>query len=87
MLLFFAVLNVFLSPLFLLISPLVLSLRRRWTRSAGSSFAGGLGAFLGGLAMAVWGGPRRRRLRGVLLSHARPAASSACSPGCAPTCS
>jgi len=31
------------------------------------SFAGGLGVLLGGIAMAAWGGPRRRRMRGVLL--------------------
>ncbi|MGV9775579.1 amino acid adenylation domain-containing protein [Streptosporangium sp. NPDC003464] len=67
MLFFFAVLNVFLSPLFLLISPLVLGFAT--LQDVGRiSFAGGLGVFLGGLTMTVWGGPRRRRLRGVLLS-------------------
>ncbi|MEV0968287.1 MFS transporter [Microtetraspora glauca] len=62
---FFAVLNVFLSPLFLMISPLVLAFAG--VPEVGRvSFAGGLGAFVGGLAMTAWGGPRRRRLRGVL---------------------
>ncbi|MFC7644139.1 MFS transporter [Streptosporangium lutulentum] len=67
MLFFFAVLNVFLSPLFLLVSPLVLGFAT--LEDVGRiAFAGGLGVFLGGLAMTVWGGPRRRRLRGVMLS-------------------
>ncbi|MFI6451109.1 amino acid adenylation domain-containing protein [Streptosporangium amethystogenes] len=67
MLFFFAVLNIFLSPLFLLISPLVLGFAT--LEDVGRiSFAGGLGVFLGGLTMTVWGGPRRRRLRGVMLS-------------------
>ncbi|WP_436760711.1 amino acid adenylation domain-containing protein [Streptosporangium sp. V21-05] len=67
MLFFFAVLNIFLSPLFLLISPLVLGFAT--LADVGRiSFFGGLGVFLGGLTMTVWGGPRRRRLRGVMLS-------------------
>ncbi|MFC0862036.1 amino acid adenylation domain-containing protein [Sphaerimonospora cavernae] len=67
MLFYFAALNVFLSPLFLMISPLVLSFAS--LADVGRvSFAGGLGAFLGGLTMAAWGGPRRRRLYGVLLA-------------------
>ncbi|GAB3897952.1 hypothetical protein GCM10027612_55180 [Microbispora bryophytorum subsp. camponoti] len=67
MLFYFAVLNIFLSPLFMMISPLVLSFGSL-AEVGRVSFAGGLGAFLGGLAMAAWGGPRRRRLLGVLLS-------------------
>ncbi len=67
MLLFFAFLNVFLSPLFLMISPLVLSFAT--LDDVGRvSFGGGLGVLLGGLLMTVWGGPRRRRLHGVLLA-------------------
>jgi MFS family permease len=67
MLFFFAVLNIFLSPLFLLISPLVLGFAT--LEDVGRiAFAGGLGVFLGGLAMTVWGGPRRRRLHGVMIS-------------------
>ncbi|GAA3445994.1 non-ribosomal peptide synthetase/MFS transporter [Planomonospora venezuelensis] len=66
MLLFFAVLNVFLAPLFLMISPLVLSFGT--LDDVGRvSFASGLGVFLGGLVMSVWGGPRRLRVRGMLL--------------------
>ncbi|GAA0409537.1 hypothetical protein Acor_36390 [Acrocarpospora corrugata] len=67
MLLFFAGLNVFLSPLFLLISPLVLAFATL-TDVGSVSFAGGAGVLLGGLIMTVWGGPRRHRLRGVLLA-------------------
>ncbi|WP_449485373.1 amino acid adenylation domain-containing protein [Streptomyces avidinii] len=67
MLFWFAVLNIFLSPLFLLITPLVLSFSS--TAAAGwVSTAAGLGAVLGGLTLLVWGGPRRMRLRGVLFA-------------------
>jgi MFS family permease len=66
MLLFFAALNVFLAPLFLLISPLVLSFAGL-ARVGEVALAAGVGATLGGLAMAFWGGPRRRRMRGMLL--------------------
>ncbi|GGZ33356.1 hypothetical protein GCM10010387_29370 [Streptomyces inusitatus] len=66
MLIFFAVLNLFLPVLFQLVPPLVLGFS-----SLGSvatvSLAGGVGAVVGGLAMGVWGGPRRRRMRGMLL--------------------
>ncbi|WP_433444169.1 non-ribosomal peptide synthetase/MFS transporter [Nonomuraea sp. CA-141351] len=65
MLLFFAVLNVFLSPLFLMISPLVLSFAG--LPDVGRiSFLSGLGVLAGGLAMTVWGGPGRGRMRAVL---------------------
>ncbi|MEU3059565.1 amino acid adenylation domain-containing protein [Streptomyces subrutilus] len=67
MLFWFAALNIFLSPLFLLVTPLVLSFSS--TASAGwVSTAAGLGAVLGGLTLLVWGGPRRMRLRGVLFA-------------------
>ncbi|MFJ1868766.1 amino acid adenylation domain-containing protein [Streptomyces sp. NPDC088097] len=67
MLFWFAVLNLFLSPLFLLVTPLVLSFSS--TAAAGwVSTAAGLGAVLGGLTLLVWGGPRRMRLRGVLFA-------------------
>ena len=66
MLLFFAALNVFLAPLFLLISPLVLSFAT--LHQVGEvALAAGIGAALGGLGMSVWGGPRRLRMRGMLL--------------------
>ncbi|WP_214103969.1 non-ribosomal peptide synthetase/MFS transporter [Acrocarpospora catenulata] len=67
MLLFFAVVNLFMSPLFILVSPLVLSFAE--LEDVGRvTFFGGLGVFLGGLIMTVWGGPRRLRLRGQLWS-------------------
>ncbi len=67
MLLFFAVVNLFMSPLFLLVSPLVLSFGEMGDVGR-VTFFGGLGVFLGGLAMTFWGGPRRLRLRGQLLA-------------------
>ncbi|MBG0815686.1 non-ribosomal peptide synthetase/MFS transporter [Planomonospora sp. ID82291] len=66
MLLFFAALNVFLSPLFLMISPLVLSFGTLGDVGR-VSFASGMGVFVGGLVMSVWGGPQRLRVRGMLL--------------------
>ncbi|NUR26266.1 MAG: amino acid adenylation domain-containing protein, partial [Catenulispora sp.] len=65
MLLFFMALNVFLSPLFLMVAPLVLAFAGLH-QVAEVSVAGGVGAFLGGLTMTVWGGPRHERLRTVL---------------------
>jgi hypothetical protein len=64
---FFAVLNIFLSPLFLMISPLVLS-HGTMADVARVAVAGGFGVLTGGAVMAVWGGPRRQRMRGVLLA-------------------
>ncbi|MGP3963943.1 amino acid adenylation domain-containing protein [Nonomuraea sp. 3N208] len=66
MLLFFVVLNVFLAPLLLMFSPLVLAFAE--LADVGRiSFLAGVGTFAGALVMIVWGGPRRLRLRGVLL--------------------
>ncbi|UCA48342.1 amino acid adenylation domain-containing protein [Streptomyces sp. WA6-1-16] len=65
MLLWFAALNIFLSPLFLLITPLVLSFDSL-AAVARISVAGGAGAILGGIAMGFWGGPRNHRMRGML---------------------
>ncbi|MEQ4304750.1 amino acid adenylation domain-containing protein [Plantactinospora sp. B6F1] len=65
LLLFFMSLNVFLSPLFMMLTPLVLAFAGI-DQVAQVSVAGGVGAFLGGLAMSVWGGPRHRRLFTVL---------------------
>ncbi|MEV0390938.1 amino acid adenylation domain-containing protein [Nonomuraea sp. NPDC050643] len=63
---FFAVVNLFMAALFLMISPLVLSSGS--LADVGTvSFFGGLGVFAGGLGMAVWGGPRVRRFRGQLM--------------------
>ncbi|MET9337550.1 amino acid adenylation domain-containing protein [Nonomuraea sp. NPDC003804] len=67
MLVWFAVLNIFLSPLLLLVSPLVLSFATLREVSV-VSVVTGLGVLLGGLTMAVWGGPPRRRFSGVLLT-------------------
>jgi len=65
MLLFFMALNVFLSPLFLMVTPLVLAFAGLH-QVAEVSVAGGVGALLGGLTMTIWGGPRHDRLRTVL---------------------
>jgi MFS family permease len=66
MLLWFAGLNVFLAPLFLLVTPLVLAFgtlhQLGWV-----AFGSGLGGVLGGLLLTFWGGPRRRRMYGMLL--------------------
>ncbi|GII31097.1 non-ribosomal peptide synthetase/MFS transporter [Planotetraspora mira] len=67
MLSFFAILNLPLSPLFLMISPLVLSFATL-SEVGTVSFLSGLGVTIGGLAMSMWGGPRHLRMRGVLLS-------------------
>jgi MFS family permease len=65
MLLFFAVLNVFLSSLFLLVSPLVLAFGTLH-QVALVALVSGIGATAGGLAMSMWGGPRRARMRAML---------------------
>ncbi|MBP0452952.1 amino acid adenylation domain-containing protein [Kitasatospora sp. RG8] len=65
MLLWFAGLNVFLAPLFLLVTPMVLAFSDL-DGAARVAVAGGAGALLGGIAMGFWGGPRRHRLRGML---------------------
>ncbi|MEU0148673.1 amino acid adenylation domain-containing protein [Streptomyces sp. NPDC006288] len=65
MLLWFAALNIFLSPLFLLVTPLVLSFDSL-EAVARVAVAGGAGAILGGVAMGFWGGPKRDRMRGML---------------------
>jgi amino acid adenylation domain-containing protein len=66
MLAFFVVLNIFLSPLMLMFGPLVLSFAH--LADVGRiSLLGGVGVVAAALAMMAWGGPRRLRLRGVLL--------------------
>ncbi|WP_329101234.1 amino acid adenylation domain-containing protein [Micromonospora sp. NBC_01699] len=66
MLTFFALLNVLLAPLFLLIPLLVLGIGR--LADIGWVLLGaGLAGVLGGLVMRAWGGPPRRRMRAVLL--------------------
>ncbi|MFE3206136.1 amino acid adenylation domain-containing protein [Embleya sp. NPDC059237] len=76
MLLWFAVLNLFLSPLFLLTTPLVLSFDSLGG-AARVSMAAGAGVIVGGIAMGFWGGPRRQRLRGMLWLAAALAGASA----------
>ena len=66
MLVFFAVMNVFLAPLMLMFGPLVLSFGTIADVGRISALAGA-GVVAGGLAMMAWGGPRYRRLRGVML--------------------
>ncbi len=67
MLFFFAALNVFLAPLFLLVTPLVLSFATLGDVGR-IALVSGAGVFVAGLAMSVWGGPRRRRMLGVMMS-------------------
>ncbi len=62
--LFFAALNLFLAPLFVLISPLVLSFAHLGAVAA-AAFAGGLGGVVAGLVMSAWGGPQRQRMRAI----------------------
>ncbi|WP_245730264.1 non-ribosomal peptide synthetase/MFS transporter [Micromonospora pallida] len=66
MLVFFAALNLFLFPVLYLLSPLVLGFADL-AQVAQVALAGGVGAAVGGLVMLVWGGPRRYRMRAVLL--------------------
>ncbi|WBB80560.1 amino acid adenylation domain-containing protein [Micromonospora sp. WMMD882] len=66
MLIFFAALNLFLFPVLYLLSPLVLGFADL-AEVARIALTGGLGAAVGGLVMLVWGGPRRNRMRAVLL--------------------
>ncbi|MEU5863235.1 amino acid adenylation domain-containing protein [Nonomuraea sp. NPDC047529] len=66
-LLYFAVLNIMLAAVLMSISPLVLSFSDLETAGL-ISFVGGLGATLGGMLVALWGGPRHRRMRAVMLS-------------------
>ncbi|MFJ6194823.1 amino acid adenylation domain-containing protein [Micromonospora sp. NPDC092111] len=66
MLAFFAALNFFLFPALFLLSPLVLGFADL-TDVSRVALTGGVGAATGGLVMLLWGGPRRRRMRAVLL--------------------
>ncbi|WP_055482282.1 non-ribosomal peptide synthetase/MFS transporter [Sphaerimonospora mesophila] len=67
MVIFFALLSLGLSPVFMMYSPLVLSFGT--LADAGViALVAGTGAICGGLTMAVWGGPAHRRMRGMLLT-------------------
>ncbi|MET8846329.1 amino acid adenylation domain-containing protein [Amycolatopsis sp. NPDC004625] len=68
MLLYFALANVFLAPALVLVSPLVLSFGTV-TDVAQVALAEAIGAVAGGIGMALWGGPRRRRMVGVLAGN------------------
>ena len=69
MLAYFALANVFLAPALVLVSPLVLSFGSV-AEVARVALAEAVGAVTGGVAMALWGGPRRRRMAAVLLGNA-----------------
>ncbi|WP_326949873.1 amino acid adenylation domain-containing protein [Amycolatopsis sp. NBC_01307] len=68
MLLYFALANVFLAPALVLVSPLVLSFGTV-TDVAQVALAEAVGAVVGGIGMALWGGPRKRRMVGVLAGN------------------
>ncbi|GAB2820855.1 hypothetical protein GCM10027176_26550 [Actinoallomurus bryophytorum] len=69
MLAYFAAQTLFLSAMLVAVSPLVLSFAG--LSSVGPVIvSGGAGAALGGLAMVIWGGPVRRRMRVVVLGTA-----------------
>lgn len=66
MLAYFALGNVFLAPALVLVTPLVLSFATT-TEVAQVALAEASGAITGGVLMSIWGGPRRRRMIGVLV--------------------
>ncbi len=66
LLLFSAVANVFLAAPLILVAPLVLSFASL-AQVGQVTFIDAVGAVVGGLIATVWGGPRRRRLLGMLL--------------------
>ena len=68
MLLYFALANVFLAPALVLVSPLVLAFGSV-TDVAKVAIAEAVGAVVGGVLMALWGGPRKRRMIGVLFGN------------------
>ena len=76
MLLFFVALNGFLAAVLVLVSPLVLTIGTLADAGRVGTFAA-VGGLAAGLVMAVWGGPRRMRMRGMLLSVVAFAASAA----------
>ncbi|WP_319459346.1 non-ribosomal peptide synthetase [Micromonospora sp. RTP1Z1] len=65
---YFALGNIFLAPALVLTTPLVLSFGSA-TQVAQVALAEALGAVAGGVLMSVWGGPRHRRMIGVLLGN------------------
>jgi amino acid adenylation domain-containing protein len=76
MLLFFVGLNAPLAAVLVLVSPLVLAVGS--LADAGRvAMVSAAGAITGGLVMALWGGPRRQRMRGLLWAAAGIAAAAA----------
>jgi MFS family permease len=69
MLAYFALGNIFLAPALVLVAPLVLSFGTV-AQVAQVAVAEAIGAIGGGVLMAIWGGPRRRRMLGVLVANA-----------------
>ncbi|SCG49819.1 non-ribosomal peptide synthetase/MFS transporter [Micromonospora halophytica] len=65
---YFALGNIFLAPALVLTTPLVLSFGTA-TQVAQVALAEAVGAVAGGVLMAVWGGPRHRRMIGVLIGN------------------
>ena len=65
---YFALGNIFLAPALVLTTPLVLSFGSA-TQVAQVALAEAFGAVAGGILMSVWGGPRRRRMVGVLIGN------------------
>ncbi|MGW5669986.1 amino acid adenylation domain-containing protein [Micromonospora sp. NPDC003776] len=65
---YFALGNIFLAPALVLTTPLVLSFGSP-TQVAQVALAEAVGAVAGGVLMSVWGGPRRRRMIGVLIAN------------------
>ncbi|WP_326820140.1 non-ribosomal peptide synthetase/MFS transporter [Streptosporangium sp. NBC_01756] len=68
MVVYFAVANVFLGPALVLTVPLTLSFGTV-SQVAQVAVAEALGAVAGGVLMALWGGPRKRRMIGVFLGN------------------
>ncbi|MDO3704414.1 amino acid adenylation domain-containing protein [Micromonospora sp. C28SCA-DRY-2] len=65
---YFAVGNIFLAPALVLTTPLVLSFGTA-TQVAQVALAEACGAVAGGVLMSIWGGPRHRRMIGVLIGN------------------
>ncbi|MGR6319148.1 amino acid adenylation domain-containing protein [Micromonospora soli] len=65
---YFALGNIFLAPALVLTTPLVLSFGTP-TQVAQVALAQAVGAVAGGVLMSLWGGPRRRRMIGVLVAN------------------
>lgn len=61
MLVYFAMINLFLTPILSLVNPMVLSFATLQEVGIAAGVAGA-GGVLGGLVMSIWGGPRVRRM-------------------------